>query len=325
MPGKDGVQVVWEINAEKLPTRIVLLTAEIDEDQVVDAMRLGVKGIVLKEMAPKLLVQCVRQVNDGELWIERRLERHALERMLSREPTPGRSTSILTPSETNVVRLAATGFRNKEIAEKLFVSEGTVTPSKRLFDIVAAVVALVILSPVIALLAILVRIFVVSPVLFLQKRPGYRGKPFSIIKFRTMTESHDADGNPLSDSQRVTVFGRRIRELSLDELPELFNILRGDMSFVGPRPLLMQYLPLYNPDQFRRHEVHPGLTGWAQVNGRNALDWPSHFRLDVWYVDHWSFWLDMKILIITAWKVVKREGIRQPGKETVAYFTGNRD
>jgi sugar transferase EpsL len=197
--------------------------------------------------------------------------------------------------------------------------------SKRIFDIVAAALALLILSPALALLAILVRIYIGSPVLFLQKRPGYRGKPFSIVKFRTMTESHDAEGSPLSDSQRVTTLGRRLRELSLDELPELFNILRGDMSFVGPRPLLMQYLPLYSPDQFRRHEVHPGLTGWAQVNGRNALDWPARFNLDVWYVEHWSFWLDMRILFITAWKVLKREGIRQPGRETVEYFTGNGD
>jgi sugar transferase EpsL len=197
--------------------------------------------------------------------------------------------------------------------------------SKRIFDFVAAALALLVLSPVLVLLAILVRIFVGPPVLFLQRRPGYRGKPFSIIKFRTMLESHDAAGNPLSDSQRVTALGRRMRELSMDELPELFNILRGEMSFVGPRPLLMQYLPLYSPDQFRRHEVHPGLTGWAQVNGRNALDWPARFQLDVWYVDHWSFWLDMRILLITAWKVIKREGIRQPGRETVEYFTGNGD
>jgi len=197
--------------------------------------------------------------------------------------------------------------------------------SKRIFDLIGAVLALLVLSPVLVALAILVRILVGSPVLFRQERPGYRGKPFSIIKFRTMTEARDAAGNPLADSERVTPFGRFMRALSLDELPELLNIIRGEMSFVGPRPLLMQYLPLYSTDQLRRHEVYPGLTGWAQINGRNALDWAARFDLDVWYADHWSFWLDMKIMLMTAWKVLKREGINQPGEETVEYFTGNRD
>ncbi len=197
--------------------------------------------------------------------------------------------------------------------------------SKRVFDLVAALLAVVILSPVLLLLAVLVRIFVGSPVLFLQRRPGYGGQPFYIIKFRTMAESRGRSGTQLADAARLTALGRLMRSLSLDELPELFNILRGEMSIVGPRPLLMQYLPLYNPEQMRRHEVHPGLTGWAQINGRNALDWSSRFKLDVWYVDHWSFWLDLRIILLTAWKVVRREGINQAGSATVEYFTGNRD
>jgi sugar transferase EpsL len=197
--------------------------------------------------------------------------------------------------------------------------------SKRVLDVIAAAVALLILSPVLLVLASLELILVGSPILFLQERPGYRGRPFYIIKFRTMTDSRDPRGSPLADSVRLTPLGRLMRSLSLDELPELLNILRGDMSFVGPRPLLMQYLPLYTAEQRRRHEAYPGLTGWAQINGRNAVDWPARFKLDVWYVDHWSFWLDLKILAITLWKVIKREGINQPGEATMEYFTGNRD
>jgi sugar transferase EpsL len=197
--------------------------------------------------------------------------------------------------------------------------------SKRLFDLIAALIGLSILSPIILLTAILVRIFLGSPILFRQQRPGYKGHPFFIYKFRTMTNRLDPDGNLLPDSERLTPFGRFLRSLSLDELPELFNILRGEMSFVGPRPLLMQYLPLYSPEQARRHDVMPGLTGWAQVNGRNAADWPTRFKLDVWYVDHWSFWLDIKIILMTFGKVFKRSGVNQEGQATVEYFTGNDD
>jgi sugar transferase EpsL len=197
--------------------------------------------------------------------------------------------------------------------------------SKRLFDIIAALIGLSILSPVILLTAILVRIFLGSPILFRQQRPGYKGRPFFIYKFRTMTDRLGADENLLPDSERLTPFGHFLRSLSLDELPELFNILRGEMSFVGPRPLLMQYLPLYSPEQARRHDVVPGLTGWAQVNGRNAIDWPTRFKLDVWYVDHWSFWLDIKIIFMTVGKEFKPTGINQEGQATVEYFTGNDD
>jgi lipopolysaccharide/colanic/teichoic acid biosynthesis glycosyltransferase len=195
--------------------------------------------------------------------------------------------------------------------------------SKRILDLTVAVLAIVILSPVILLTAVLVRIFLGTPILFKQERPGYKGRPFFIYKFRTMTGRLARDGSLLPDAERLTRLGRFLRALSLDELPELFNILRGEMSVVGPRPLLMEYLPLYSPEQARRHEVMPGLTGWAQVNGRNAADWPTRLALDTWYVDHWSFRLDIKIILLTAWKVIKREGINQPGQATVEYFRGN--
>jgi sugar transferase EpsL len=194
--------------------------------------------------------------------------------------------------------------------------------SKRLFDLSFALIALVILSPIILVTAILVRIFIGTPILFKQQRPGYKGRPFFIYKFRTMTNRVGRDGSLLLDAERLTRFGHLLRSLSLDELPELFNILRGEMSFVGPRPLLMEYLPLYSPEQARRHDVVPGLTGWAQVNGRNTVDWPARFAMDIWYVDHWSFWLDIRIIFLTVWKVVSREGINQEGQPTVEYFKG---
>ena len=197
--------------------------------------------------------------------------------------------------------------------------------SKRIFDLLAASLGLLILSPLILLIAILVSIFIGKPILFRQQRPGYKARPFYIYKFRTMTGVRDADGNLLPDSARLTRFGGFLRSLSLDELPELYNILHGDMSLVGPRPLITEYLPLYSPEQMRRHDVVPGLTGWAQINGRNAIDWPTRFALDVWYVDHRSFWLDIQIILRTAWKVIKRENVNQPGQATIEYFTGNKD
>ncbi len=195
--------------------------------------------------------------------------------------------------------------------------------SKRLFDLVGATLGLIVISPLLLTLALLVRWRLGSPILFRQTRPGYRGRPFVLYKFRTMNERRGPDGRLLPDSERLTRFGRFLRASSLDELPELFNVLRGEMSLVGPRPLLMQYLERYSPEQMRRHEVLPGMTGWAQVNGRNALTWPEKFRLDVWYVDHWSLWLDIKILFLTVWKALKREGINQPGHATAEEFMGN--
>ena len=197
--------------------------------------------------------------------------------------------------------------------------------SKRIFDILVSGIGILLLSPVLAILALLVRVLLGKPILFLQQRPGYKAKPFRIYKFRTMTDARARDGSLLPDSQRLLPFGRFLRSLSLDELPELFNVLRGEMSLVGPRPLLMEYLPRYSPEQMRRHDALPGITGWAQIHGRNALTWQEKFRLDVWYVDHWSFALDLKILLLTVWKVLKREGISQPGQATTEYFMGNDD
>ncbi len=195
--------------------------------------------------------------------------------------------------------------------------------SKRIFDLLLAALGLVILSPILLLAALLARIYHGSPVIFTQKRPGFKGTPFHIYKFRTMTDARDKDGNLRPDSERLTRLGRFLRASSLDELPELFNVLRGEMSIVGPRPLLMQYLERYNPEQARRHDALPGITGWAQVNGRNAITWEDKFRLDVWYVDHWSLWLDIQIIFLTVWKVFKREGISQPGHATAEEFMGS--
>lgn len=194
---------------------------------------------------------------------------------------------------------------------------------KRLFDIVISSLLLILLSPVLLVLSILVRITLGSPVLFRQVRPGLHGRPFTMYKFRTMTDERDDQGRLLPDEQRLTRLGRFLRSTSLDELPELFNVLKGDMSLVGPRPLLMEYLPLYTAEQARRHEVRPGITGWAQVNGRNAISWEEKFKLDVWYVDNWSFWLDIRILLMTLWKVIIREGISQDGHATTEYFKGS--
>lgn len=195
---------------------------------------------------------------------------------------------------------------------------------KRLFDIVAASSALIVLAPVIVIVAWLVRRQLGSPVLFRQVRPGLNGNPFEMIKFRTMRDAVDDSGRPLPDCERMTSFGSFLRSSSLDELPELWNVLKGDMSLVGPRPLLMEYLPLYSPDQYRRHEVRPGVTGWAQVNGRNALSWEDKFSLDVWYVDNRSFWLDCKVIFLTVKKVLVRDGINADGEATVTKFTGNK-
>lgn len=196
---------------------------------------------------------------------------------------------------------------------------------KRAFDLIVSLILLVALSPVLALVTLLVRLKLGSPVLFSQLRPGKDGKPFRMLKFRTMLDVCDAHGNALPDRDRLTSFGRGLRSTSLDEIPGLINVLRGDMSLVGPRPLLMQYLPLYSDEQARRHEVKPGLTGWAQVNGRNSLDWDTKFALDVWYVDNRSFMLDLRILWLTAVKVFARDGISAQGEATMPAFTGTKN
>lgn len=193
---------------------------------------------------------------------------------------------------------------------------------KRLFDIVVSACALLVLALPLLVVVWMVRRKLGSPVFFTQVRPGMHGKPFKMVKFRSMTSERGPDGELLPDAVRLTPFGRFLRATSLDELPELWNVLKGDMSLVGPRPLLMEYLPLYSPEQARRHEVRPGITGWAQVNGRNAISWEDKFKLDVWYVDHRSLWLDIKILWLTVKKVLVREGISAAGEATMGKFTG---
>jgi len=194
---------------------------------------------------------------------------------------------------------------------------------KRALDIALAAPLLILLTPLLLLIGLSVRAALGSPVLFRQQRPGLHGHPFTMIKFRTMKNAYDAEGRPLPDELRMTRLGRFLRALSLDELPELWNVLKGEMSLVGPRPLLMEYLPLYSPEQARRHKVRPGITGWTQINGRNAISWDDKFKLDVWYVDNRTLWLDVKILFMTIFKIIGRENISAPGQATMQKFTGN--
>ena len=200
-----------------------------------------------------------------------------------------------------------------------------VPASKRFFDLVLTIPAFLLLSPVLGMIALLVWLVDGKPIFFRQSRPGLHGAIFTLIKFRTMRQLVDESGKPLPDGQRLTQLGRFLRATSLDELPEFWNVIRGEMSLVGPRPLLVAYLERYSPEQMRRHEVLPGITGWAQVNGRNAITWEEKFQLDVWYVDHWSLWLDIRILVMTVWKALKREGITQPGEATAEEFRGKSD
>jgi lipopolysaccharide/colanic/teichoic acid biosynthesis glycosyltransferase len=195
---------------------------------------------------------------------------------------------------------------------------------KRIIDLAVVALSAPLWMPLLVVVALLVRWRIGRPVLFRQPRPGLNGRLFTILKFRTMIDAFDADGHPLPDPERLTAFGQFLRSTSLDELPSILNLLRGDMTLVGPRPLLPEYLPLYSPEQARRHQVKPGLTGWAQINGRNALEWDQKFTLDVWYVDHRSFLLDLKILVLTAFKVLRRDGITHQNSPTAPRFTGSR-
>ncbi|MGH2606043.1 MAG: sugar transferase [Anaerolineales bacterium] len=196
---------------------------------------------------------------------------------------------------------------------------------KRILDLALAGIGFILISPLLAMIACLVWVTMGRPIVFKQKRPGYRGEPFVLLKFRTMSQNQDPVGGLLPDSQRLTRLGRILRSFSLDELPEILNVLRGEMSLVGPRPLLMDYLGRYSPEQFRRHNVLPGMTGWAQVNGRNTLNWSEKFAYDLWYVDHWSFGLDVRILALTLWKAVLRQGVSPPGMDTSPEFKGGED
>ena len=196
---------------------------------------------------------------------------------------------------------------------------------KRLFDLALAVPALVLLAPVMVVVAVVIALGLGRPVLFRQRRPGLHGEPFILVKFRTMIDCTDTAGRPKPDAARLTALGQLLRKTSLDELPQLWNVLRGEMSLVGPRPLMMEYLPRYSQEQSRRHDALPGITGWAQINGRNAASWPRRLVLDVWYVDHQSLRLDLKILAVTFWKVFKREGVNQPGRATADAFMGNEE
>ena len=196
---------------------------------------------------------------------------------------------------------------------------------KRTVDLILGITAAILLSPILLITAILVSRKLGSPILFTQVRPGKDGKPFKMVKFRTMRDAIDARGNPLPDAERLTPFGRRLRSTSIDELPELWNVIKGEMSLVGPRPLLMEYLPLYSPEQATRHDLKPGMTGWAQINGRNAISWEDKFKLDTWYVQHQSLWLDIKIMALTVKKVLVRDGISAEGEATMTRFTGSQE
>jgi len=200
------------------------------------------------------------------------------------------------------------------------------TPTiKRILDFVLSIIIMLVCLPVMLIVGLIIFLTEGRPIFFFHERPGKDGQPFKLIKFRSMRNARDAEGNLLPDGERITNFGNFIRKTSIDELPEFINVLRGEMSLVGPRPLLMQYVDRYSQQQFRRHEVLPGITGWAQVNGRNAISWNEKFMLDIWYIDHWSVWLDIKILLLTVWKVISGEGISQPGRATMDEFMGNED
>ena len=211
------------------------------------------------------------------------------------------------------------------MAERNWGQQGWRRSFKRMIDLVVAAVGLVVSAPLLLVVAVSIRVALGSHVFFLQQRPGLGGRPFRLAKFRTMLDTRDAQGRLFPDDARLTALGRFLRATSIDELPQLWNVLAGDLSLVGPRPLLMQYLPRYSPEQARRHDVLPGITGWAQVNGRNAISWDEKFALDVWYVDHWSLGLDLKILALTALKVVNRSGISREGHATMPEFMGTED
>ncbi len=287
-------------------------------------------------------------VNNYPGWLAQLIREHQLGiPVLPRDPEAfakalirlANQPALVASMEANARTLAESTFSRRRLADQWrqvleltvcryarrqsgFLRKQAYAMLKGLSDRVAALAALLLLSPLLVVVGLLVRWRLGSPVLFRQQRPGYRGQAFWLLKFRTMNNACDASGALLPDAQRLTPFGRWLRSTSIDELPELINILRGEMSFIGPRPLLIQYLPLYSPQQARRHDVKPGFSGWAQINGRNAISWDEKFRLDVWYVDHQSFWLDLSIFLLTIWKVIRREGISAAGEATMVPFAG---
>jgi len=279
-----------------------------------ELVRDGETGILVPLDRPDLLSEALMKVmDDHELRRRMGLEaKKVIENEYTEQLVVERLVRMYTELAPEGRRLEPRRFRRRTAV------------AKRLFDLAVAVPALLLLSPVYLLTALLVRLKLGSPVLFAQERPGLYGKPFKVLKFRTMTDHRDAYGQLLPDGVRLTAFGKLLRRLSLDELPQLFNVVKGDMSLIGPRPLLMEYLKLYSPDQARRHDVRPGITGWAQVNGRNAISWEDKFQLDCWYIDNQSIALDLKIFVLTVLKVVRREGIAQEGHATVGKFTGAR-
>jgi sugar transferase EpsL len=226
------------------------------------------------------------------------------------------------PALYSLTSSASCGYNSLIMTASLFPAG--VPFRKRLFDLLLTIPGIIVISPLLAITALAVWIVDGRPIIFRQPRPGFKGQVFGVFKFRTMRNLVDAQGHPLPDAERLSPLGRWLRSTSLDELPELVNVLRGEMSLIGPRPLLVAYLERYSPEQARRHAVLPGITGWAQINGRNALSWEDKFKLDVWYVDHWSLWLDIKILTLTFWKALKREGISQPGQATAEEFMGSK-
>ena len=303
------------------------------DDLVIDQRRYLVRGVgalarVLRRFVPRADATFILDADPQAVHARKpelpvaELER---QRQAFRRLAAGRARMHLVSADAPPEEVARVVSR--EVIQLLAAREQrrSLPVAKRLFDLAAAASALVIFAPLLVLLALLVAAKLGTPILFKQQRPGLLGRPFTIRKFRTMTDARDAAGRLLPDAERLTPFGKFLRSTSLDELPELLNVLRGEMSLVGPRPLLMDYLPLYSAAQMRRHDVLPGITGWAQINGRNAASWPRKFALDLWYVDHQSLWLDLKIIALTVWTVLRRDGINQPGRATADRFRGSEE
>jgi sugar transferase EpsL len=319
----------WHLLPERQRGTLVVFERNFD-NLVIDQRRYLVRGVgtlarVLRHFTPRLDATFILDA-DPEVIHARKPEVPVAELKRQREAyralAAGSSRMHLIKADASAVEVGRVISRDVILLLARRQRRWGLPAVKRSFDLILSTAALVFLAPLLALIAVLVGLKLGTPVVFRQQRPGLHGAPFTIYKFRTMTGARDATGRLLPDAERLTRFGKFLRSTSLDELPELINVLRGEMSLVGPRPLLMEYLPLYSPEQKRRHDLLPGITGWAQINGRNAASWPRKFALDVWYVDHQSLWLDVKILAMTVWKVLRRDGINQPGRATADRFVG---